>query len=733
MQMRSYVALSLALLLGATAADAAPSARASEPRAHGVAFEENLGQGPQGTRFLARGAEGALAFGDDGVAVFRTKTGPAETLRLSFPGARPGARPAGEAALPGHVNYLRGADRSRWVRGARTYGAVAYRGLYPGIDVRFHAERGPLEYDVLVAPGAKPDAFALRVDGARRLSIDAQGRLVAETDAAAFVQDSPIAWQQVEGGRDAVDARFELRADGTVGLRLGAYDGSRALVIDPTLSWANFLGGALRDEPGGNGMVAAADGGLIVVGTTSSTDFPTAGWGTGGAGYSDAFVAKFSADGSALVWSTYLGGSLNDGAFALTLDAAGNVIVGGWSYSADFPVTAGAFQTTNLSTPTVGSAFLVKLDPSGGQVLYGTFVGGVGGSNFLSLKMGPSGRVYAAGWGRADYPTTAGAYDRTHNGGTTTPNLTLVVMDLGGHGAADLLYGTYLSGDLSSRAYDVAVDAAGDAHLTGTANTYLSTKKYPVVNFPTTSNAFIPTLSIPRSSSFDCGFYVKMRPGGAGTADLKYSTWICPKQAFGEMSQGVCVSASGIAYVAGGSFADSGFTTTTNAYDRTQNGHRDATLCAFDATKSGAASRTYATFVGGDGQDQFEDVSLDASGRLLLTGFSGYNFVSVVYPTTTDAVQRTYQGEGDVVVSLMDLTKSGSQQLVYSTLFGGSGGTAASGRGDDWGRTITPTPDGGFAVAALFESMTSFPSGVSWPYDGSPNGDVDVVVLRFGP
>lgn len=726
--------LALSLLLGATTDVVRPARAAQTPRASGVAFEENRGQGPDGARFLARGAGGALAFWDGAVQVFHGQTGAADALRLEFAGAKAAVRPVGQDARPTRVTYLRGAEASRWARSARTFGAVAYESLYPGVDVRFHAGRGALEYDVLVAPGADPRAFALRIQGARRVTLDAQGRLVAETAAGTFVQEAPQAWQEGTRAREAVQARFDLRADGSIGFDVGAYDGARALVIDPVLTWANFLGGSQMETSYTDAMaVDPVDGSIYVAGGTYSTDFPQVGSSQTFGGPQDGFISKFSADGATLLWSTYLSGPGNEGVHDLALDADRNLIVAGFTASAVFPTTANSYQPTKVAAATDVTAFILKLDPTGTNVLYGTYAGGLGMSSFLSVAMGPNGRVYAAGWARTDFPTTVGAYDRTHPGGTI-PILTLAVFDLGSNGAADLLYSTYIS-ERSSRALDLAVDAAGDAYMTGTTSTFISTKQAPVVNFPTTANAWIKTLSIPRASSFDSSFFCKVRPGGAGAADLLYSTWIFPKQAFGEKSDGLCLAPGNIAYVAGAVHKDSGFTTTAGAYDTTFNGHRDGTLIAFDATKSGAASRLYATFIGGSAQDELHDVNLDAAGRLLVAGTSGENggLYAVPFPTTPDAVQQTKAGGGDMVVAILDLSLSGTNQLVYSTFLGGSGGTAANGRGWEWARALLPTPDGGMAGFALFESETGFPSGISWPYDGTPAGLQDAFVYRFGP
>jgi hypothetical protein len=683
-------------------------------------------------------AGGRATFASDGVRLHATSGG--SPLHLAFVGAVDRA-PVGRDVLPARANYLRGRDASTWIRGVRSFASVVYEGLYPGLDVRFHADRGPLEYDVLVAPGADVSRLALRIAGAGSVALDGAGRLVASGPSGDLVQEAPVAWQEGPSGREDVPVRFALRADGTVGLVLGTHDTTRAVVIDPTIAWANFLGGSGFESSFRDALAVAADGSMYVGGSTSSPDFPVVG-GSGDLGGDDAFVAKFDASGN-LVWCTYLGGSLAEAVHDLTLDSAGNLVLAGYTMSDDFPTTAGAHIGVKPGPTSVTTAVIVKLDPTG-ALLYSTYVGGSNYCSFLSVAIGPSDRVYAGGWARPGYPTTAGAYATTSIGGPTTPCLVLSVLDTGVSGAAALLYSTYVSGQTSSRANDIAVDAAGDVCMAVTTATSIADRKTdpPIVLFPTTANAYIRTLSIPRRSFFDASIFCKLRPAGAGTADLLYSTWICPKQSFGDDTDGVCVTSAGIAYVAGAVHEEAGYTASTNAYDRTFNGHRDAVLTAFNPSASGAASRTYATFIGGDGQDEFHDVALEpGTGRLLLVGSSGSPGTTKgptgnqQYPTTPDAVQRIRAGGtegGDLVMSIFDLTQTGSAQLAYSTLFGGTGGTAANGRGWEWGQAIAPVPGGGFAVYAIFESVTGYPT-VSWPYDATSNGNQDMAVVRFGP
>ena len=249
--------------------------------------------------------------------------------------------------LPGIANYFLGNDPSKWRTSIPTYACVQYAGVYPGISLVYYGNQRQLEYDFQVSPGADPSHIRLRFSGADRLSLDERGDLVVQAQGQILLQHKPVVYQDVAGERHAVAGAFLLEGN-QVGFALGGYDRSQALIIDPVLSYSTYLGGS-----GGNGdaigMAVDASGSAYVAGRTSSPDFPT----TTGAfqttygGNGNAFVAKLSPDGSALVYSTYLGGSgvNGDSGNWIAVDAAGNAYVTGFTTSSDFP-TVNAFQPT---------------------------------------------------------------------------------------------------------------------------------------------------------------------------------------------------------------------------------------------------------------------------------------------------------------------------------------------------------------------------------------------------
>ena len=264
---------------------------------------------------------------------------------MQVTGANPHAQIAGNENLPGISNYFVGKDSRKWQTNVPHYEGVGYRDIYPGINLAFHGAQQQLEFDFIVAADADPAPISLGFSGAKRIATDAAGDLILASAAGDLRLHKPVAYQETLGARKLVDARFVVEGK-RVGFALGSYDHSRELVIDPTLTYSTFLGGSQED----NGLAIAADatGSAYVTGQTVSANFPTAGtpYKSSNTGSFDVFVTKLAADGSSLLYSTYIGGSLGDSGNAIAVDSSGNVFVAGGTSSSDFPTTVGALQTT---------------------------------------------------------------------------------------------------------------------------------------------------------------------------------------------------------------------------------------------------------------------------------------------------------------------------------------------------------------------------------------------------
>src|SRR5437879_378348 len=365
-----------------------------------LSFEANRGQTDSRVRFLSRNLQHTLLLAQtEAVLVFITREHPEGSerqgaraklgqprpatrtvLRMTFLGANPDACVTGREELPGKANYFIGNDPAGWRTNVPTYARVHYEDLYPGIDLVYYGNQRQLEYDFVVRPGADPRRIALGFRGAQRLEVDPQGDLVLHTAAGAIRQRKPIVYQEVAGRRVEIPGDYVLRDGQRVGFHVAAYDTSLPLIIDPTLSYSTYLGGTGFDE--GRGIaVDATTGEAYVTGFTDSFDFPTvrASQTTFAGGSGDAFVTKLNATGSALVYSTYLGGKGFDTGFGIAVDSMGQAYVTGSTNSADFPTTTGAFQAV-IGGPAEGpvDAFLTKLNPAACVLSYSTSRGRTG-------------------------------------------------------------------------------------------------------------------------------------------------------------------------------------------------------------------------------------------------------------------------------------------------------------------------------------------------------------------
>src|SRR5439155_1546373 len=216
-------------------------------------------------------------------------------------------------------------------------------------------------------------------------------------------------------------------------------------------------------------------GNAYVTGLTDSADFPTTAgaFATSANGCDDAFVTKLNPLGTSLLYSTYLGGSGADEGLGIAVDGAGNAYVTGQTGSTDFPTTAGAFATSFNGGD---DAFVTKLNPLGTGLLYSTYLGGSGADEGLGIAVDGAGNAYVTGeTDSTDFPTTAGAFDTSANGGFDA-----FVTKLNPLGTS-LLYSTYLGGSGSDCGSGIAVDGAGNAYVTGSTGS---------ANFPTTPGAF---------------------------------------------------------------------------------------------------------------------------------------------------------------------------------------------------------------------------------------------------
>jgi hypothetical protein len=691
-----------------------------------LTFEANQGQTDPRVKFLSRGgghtlfltpteAVMTLQQACSGQGGMDTLLPPDETeeprataatvLRMQLVGANPQPEAVGVDELPGRSNYFIGNDPKKWLTGVLHFSKVLYKEIYRGVDLVYYGtNQRQLEYDFVVAPGTDPKAIRLRFEGPDRLEVNAQGDLLLHFSDGEVRFDKPYVYQETEGARQQITGGYVLHARNGVSFEVGAYDASQPLIIDPVLSYATYLGGSGEDH--GADIVVDATGNAYVVGFTSSAVFPT----TPGAlqttvgGRSDTFVTKFNADGSGLIYSTYLGGSDFDVAAGITIDSVGNAYVIGFTFSTDFP-TASPFQATFAGGI---DAFVTKLNTSGSALLYSTYLGGNNLDGASGITVDASGNAYVTGITSSGNFPTANPFQATLAGVRGDAFVT----KFNPIGSA-LVYSTYLGGSGDDHGTDIVVDATGNAYVTGNTGS---------TDFPTANPFQAAFGGLPADA-----FVTKFNPIGSA---LVYSTYLGGSANDG--GSGLAMDASGNAYVTGVTFSTD-FPTASPFQTAFAGGREDAFVTGLNAAGS---TLLYSTYLGGSGDDVGQDIAVDATGNAYVTGNTG----STDFPTANPFQAAFGGGLGDAFVT--GLNAAGST-LLYSTYLGGTNwdfgtGVAADASGNAYvtGKTFStdfPTMPGAFQLTfggtsdAFVAKIGDAPLATSVEVDIKPGGDPNAI------
>jgi hypothetical protein len=603
-----------------------------------LAFEPNAGQAGAETKFLAHRAGLIASFAPDAVRIaLPEKTPRAARLEIGFGRS---ARILGEEEQPGKTNYLRGKDPAAWHTGIANFARIRYAQLWPGIDLVFYGNGEHLEHDFLVSPGADPRRIAFDLRGAGSVKTDPEGNLLVWLGEGLVTFKKPVAYQETASGRRPVDSAFKV--DGTkISFRIGAYDHGRALVIDPVLVFSTMLAGSTFE--GISGMAVDAQGNIYVSGISYSTDFPT----TAGsvepacAGCSstsnDGFVTKLNPAGTALVYSTFLGGTADDFAQSITVDGNGNAIVSGITLSSDFPAVnpIGSFSGANTY-----HLFLSSLSPTGSALNYSGVIGPLNAisafgtatpaiSLLVPLALDASGNAYLTTQTLfSTFPTTPSAIAPVP---PNPPAAVLVALKVSPAGS--LVYSTAIPGRAAPGSGNlapgnpapntffqnaIAVDSSGSAYIAGQANDGL----------PATLGVIGPAFA--SDSGFNVffpqeGFLLKLNPAGSA---LTYATYVPATDKVSAMR----VDASGNAYL-GGVTSSSSLAISPNAFSAGTGcaGCQAGYLLKINSNATATLGGTY--LHGGEpfqnGGAQLAHIAVDSSANILATGIDPFTMPPV--------------------------------------------------------------------------------------------------------
>ena len=427
-----------------------------------LSFTRNAGQTDPRVRYYAKGAGFAFFFTRDRVAILLGHGESRQVLHLRFLGGSGDARITPAQRRSGTVNHFSGSRRSQWRTGLKTYATLRYHELWPGIDMVFRGREGKLVYEFQVQPRAKLSDIRLAYRGARSLSVASDGDLLVRTPVATVRDQAPRSFQTIEGRRVERQSRFRPLAGSrnSFGFAVRGHDPNSPLLIDPGLAYSTYIGSG-----GDLGQAIAVDGegSAYIAGYTFSARYPTTPGSYHGSyqgGGTEAFVTKLNPPGTALAYSTFLGGaSQSDHAFAIAVDDAGSAYATGYTNSSDFPTTPDAVQRASGGRADV---WVVKLHPSGSRLEYSTYLGGADDDNGYGIAVDAAGNAYVAGYAPSDnFPTTPGAWrtnaERPGGGFVTKLN----------PAGTTLEYSTFLGTTNPQLPQAITVDGAGRAHVAG--------------------------------------------------------------------------------------------------------------------------------------------------------------------------------------------------------------------------------------------------------------------------
>lgn len=777
---------------GAPGATAAPVERFGKLP---VRFEQNVGQTDPEVEFLARGSgftvfltrteavltlarQGASSGEEDAVGGLG-----ADVVRLSLAGGNQAPEPVGLDRLEGNSNYYGGADPSGWQEGVATYGSVAYRNAYPGIDMVFHGEDGQVKFDFVVAPGADPEVVSVQVDGAA-LALDG-GDLVMSTPSGAQVRKpAPVVYQDVDGARRTVDGFYVVEGEGRFGFDLGSYDRTFPLVIDPAVAYSFNLQGQESYR------IAVDDkGNAYVHGETMSVSFP--GRGSVPVGEApDVYVAKLTTDGAGLLYATFLGKAGGEYKHPLRInglevDREGRAYVAGETLRDTLPVLGGGtprvpnpeFDSCTrfcaINEPLLLDGFLVRL-AANGQVTYGTYL-----QNHMRVKdmaVDDQGVYLVGNTQNRSLLTTSNAVQPAPVGELYAPDLDsgwgFVSRVVPGPPAKFYRYLSYFGNML--HIHGAAVDGSGNAHVAGTLNWRETTNNSipltgteSIAEAPTTQNGFQTTKSQPKRNDMVVA-KINTKENVSQDASLVYSTYLsgsnvssgvdCP--APGDSTSAACQGAMDIAVHTGMMYV-TGFTgsldfpvrpvasappipdplqspsttvqTPSGPFQPIKNGGWwDAFVAQIDPSKSGDASLVYSTYLGGTDKERGYGIAVASPQAVTVTGWTSS---SEAFPVKEPLVgQNTYRGgDSDGFVTTLDLTKPGPQGLVRSTFLGGGG--ADQGRGVALGQAGDLYLRGSTGSADFPGTTGTFAGGGSGGFVskiGNPIEETNPCVLTMG-
>jgi len=695
-------------------------------------FIANRGQWDEVVQFAVRGDNHALYFTPQQV-IFRVNAGHAgdvAQVRLTFPGAQRQPRVEGVSPLPGSVNFFIGNDPQQWRVNVPAYAAITYRQLYPGVDLVYSGVHGRLKSEFRLAPGVHPRVIALAYAGVASAQVLPDGALRLRTAHGELVEAPPLAYQEIDGKRQIVAARYVLRyAPCTplpalclpvlVQFEVSGYDPRWPLVIDPTLQYASFLGG--NQDESGNGIAVDDAGNVYVAGYTTSDDFPTnLALQPQRRGGSDVFVTQLVRvdDVYTYGFSTYLGGSGSDTAHNIAVNGSGDAVtVVGETFSSNFPI----FNAPQATIGTSPDAFVTRLISQSGVITfaYSTYLGGSSVDRAYGVALDSAGEAVVVGETMSNnlYTTTTAIQPACgkSSGLCYFDGFVARITNSGGY---TFSYASYLGGKGGDRARAVAVDPTSDSmFVTGQTGS----PDFPIFNAPQpvwgVAALHLPTAELEATAAvtYPDGFVCQITTSGSYT--YAYSTYL--GGAFADGGRAIAVDSSGNAWVTGHT-GSMDFPRTPDAVQPTYGGGTpigeggDAFLTHI-VDAGGVYTFGYSTFVGGRSDEVGHGLVLASNDNPIVAGHT----LSNNFPTHSP-LQSDRRGASDAFVTRL-ISTTGAYTFGFSTYLGGSSTDVAYAVDVDTTGNIYVT---GRTLSNDFPTLNAL--------DASRSGATDAFVARLG-
>jgi hypothetical protein len=635
-------------------------------------FEINQGQTNKQVKFLSRGYGHTIYLTQKNIVLvlnnsISQKTNPktfnsknisnqklqTEVINLNFLGANNKVQIQGIGGKEGISNYFIGNNPSKWIKDIPNYKEVRYKNIYPGIDMLFYGNQRNLEFDFVLSSNANPKDIQIQAQGAKKIYVDKKGNLILLTKQGKIIYKNLIIYQNIGGIKKQIQGTYTLNTKkDIISFALGTYNKTSPLIIDPVL----------------------------------------------------------------LVYSTYLGGNIDDIGRGIAINSQGDAYVTGYTSSTTFPTTPGAFQTSNNNMGTGQTAFVTELKPTGTGLVYSTYLGGGGGLDPCNgIAINSQGDAYVTGYtSSTTFPTTPGAFQTSNNNMGT--GQTAFVTELNPTGTG-LVYSTYLGGNGNNNyngdsGNGIAIDSQGDAYITG----FTDSTDFPTQNaFQTNNN---------NTGTGQTAFVTELNPTGTG---LIYSTYLGGNgnnNYNGDSGNGIAINSLGDAYVTG--YTDStNFPTTPGAF-QTINNSSEGTAFVTELNPTGT-SLIYSTYLGGNGNNNYNGdsgngIAINSLGDAYVTGYTD----STNFPTTPGAFQTiNNSSEGTAFITELNIEGTG---LIYSTYLGGN---EAEQYNVDSGNGIAVNSLGDAYITGYTDS-TNFPTtpGAFQTTNNSSNGTAFVTELN---